>query len=396
MSFACEPELLEDLARGRLDGMKIVELEAHVAGCASCKRELQWLVAERELAMKRAATESASRLPAIWQKVELATLAGAGAGAFVSAQNVARKSIGRFWWRAGAVVGALILGGLIAKAIRGEHRAEREQPEQHDEHGINIHLGTPSPSHGHLISVTAVSGPINLKIGGASSEIRISPGASSLLKVMADDVGAHGIDVKQNGSAVEVLFDGHQARSGTILVEVPVGSSADVNTASGDVTVEKLGAGVNVRTASGEITVEGSTDFDADSASGDVHASEISGRAHVRTVSGDVHLGLAGATHVDINTTSGDLELEGACGAGCGIGYHTISGDASLELDPKSSFNLTYHSRSGDFTDQLRLDEITQRREGGPSGTMIAGRYGRGDATIDVNSLSGDLTLNRQ
>src|SRR5262249_9349626 len=57
------------LALGELDSARAREVEAHAAGCASCKRELEWLRAERELMSRRAA--QAAPVPAdLWRRIE--------------------------------------------------------------------------------------------------------------------------------------------------------------------------------------------------------------------------------------------------------------------------------------------------------------------------------------
>src|SRR5207249_7430277 len=69
MMSRCDLEALEALAMGELDEARAAEVEAHAAGCASCKRELEWLRAEREVVSRRAAGESP--VPAeLWRGIE--------------------------------------------------------------------------------------------------------------------------------------------------------------------------------------------------------------------------------------------------------------------------------------------------------------------------------------
>jgi anti-sigma factor RsiW len=67
MMSRCDLEALEALALGELDEAGAQKVAAHVAQCASCKRELEWLRAERELIARR---ESEPVPPALWRGIE--------------------------------------------------------------------------------------------------------------------------------------------------------------------------------------------------------------------------------------------------------------------------------------------------------------------------------------
>jgi anti-sigma factor RsiW len=66
----CNPEVLEELAGGRLDGARAAEVTAHAAGCDDCARELEWLRAERELFARRAASAGAPPAQRLWRGIE--------------------------------------------------------------------------------------------------------------------------------------------------------------------------------------------------------------------------------------------------------------------------------------------------------------------------------------
>lgn len=66
MTSRCDLEALEALALGELDQASAQNVQAHVAQCASCKRELEWMRAERELIARR--DEPAP--VALWQGIE--------------------------------------------------------------------------------------------------------------------------------------------------------------------------------------------------------------------------------------------------------------------------------------------------------------------------------------
>src|SRR5262249_23552648 len=100
MTSQCDREALEGLALGELGGARGREVEAHAASCASCKRELEWLRAERELMARRAA--QAQPLPAeLWQRIE----------SRISPEAPRRAS--RMAWLGPAIVGAAAAAVLL-------------------------------------------------------------------------------------------------------------------------------------------------------------------------------------------------------------------------------------------------------------------------------------------
>ncbi|HZS41695.1 MAG TPA: hypothetical protein VFF06_32920 [Polyangia bacterium] len=68
----CDPDALEELAAGRLSGpddrARAAALEAHARACERCRRELEWLRAERELMQRRAA--AAPPQQRLWRGIE--------------------------------------------------------------------------------------------------------------------------------------------------------------------------------------------------------------------------------------------------------------------------------------------------------------------------------------
>lgn len=64
----CPTEELEALVAGELDAADAARVQAHVAGCATCKDELTWLQAEAELMARRRAAQPALK-PALWHGI---------------------------------------------------------------------------------------------------------------------------------------------------------------------------------------------------------------------------------------------------------------------------------------------------------------------------------------
>jgi hypothetical protein len=108
----CSPEMIEELealVAGTLDAAALARVQAHVAACDACQRELAWLRTEAELMARRRAVEPEVR-PEIWQEIA-ARLARPAAAAAPAQPSSAPVRVRR--WSLGARVA---YGGLLAAA----------------------------------------------------------------------------------------------------------------------------------------------------------------------------------------------------------------------------------------------------------------------------------------
>lgn len=208
-------------------------------------------------------------------------------------------------------------------------------------------------------------------------------------------------------------------RRGVIRVFLPeslAGKLEEIKivTASGDVTVEDLGAAKQViRTLSGDISGACSIgDVTLGTASGDIAFEAIEGDVSIRTASGDVKVTkIVGKTNV--GTASGDVrikELQGdgsihtASGdvncnltvAGEKIEIGTASGDVELGVPADASIQMTLKTASGDlktFCDCLATDEEVNYVK---NGKRAVGTIGQEPfLQVKVSTASGDIEVNR-
>ena len=185
-------------------------------------------------------------------------------------------------------------------------------------------------------------------------------------------------------------------------------------TASGDVTMEDLGAAKQViRTLSGDIsgacsigdvtlgttsgdivfeTIEG--DVSIRTASGDVKVSKIVGKANVNTASGDVKIKELQGDGV-IRSASGDVNCNLTV-AGEKMEISTASGDVELNVPADASLQMTLNTASGDlktFCDCLSTDEEVNYVKNGKRAVGTVGQEPY--LQVKVSTASGDIEINR-
>nr|WP_300660788.1 DUF4097 family beta strand repeat-containing protein [uncultured Acetatifactor sp.] len=163
-----------------------------------------------------------------------------------------------------------------------------------------------------------------------------------------------------------------------------------VTTTSGDISLGKVKGDMNISTTSGEVRLqEGQGELDASSTSGDIRADSLEGAFRLDTTSGTLSIA-KGSGFGKAGSVSGDIrifldELQG------GLDISTTSGDVSLQLPKTASLSLHFSSTSGEcvtfFDEELSFNK---------KGNKAEGQHGGGEHSIDVSTVSGDLSISEE
>lgn len=225
------------------------------------------------------------------------------------------------------------------------------------------------------------------------------------------------VKVTQSGDTLNVevqrggLFGGFVGRTPYVdlHIDVPAGTALDVQTGSGDLKADGLRADGSLATVSGDIsvtdsagelqvnstsgTVQLSGSFSSprvETVSGDVTLSGADGSFYVRTISGDIDLRDLRDARLDIETTSGDVDVSGAALAAAASRISTISGGVQLRLANAADLRLDVSTLSGDLSSDLALRDMQSERH------ALSGVLGSGKATLTIHTTSGDVAVNGQ
>jgi DUF4097 and DUF4098 domain-containing protein YvlB len=260
-----------------------------------------------------------------------------------------------------------------------------------------------------------VSGDVSVT-GGSGSEIRIEASVHGKGKTDAEaraQLDTVTIDMRQSGSRVDVETT-HQSKSRAwvdYVVIVPSGTTVDVRTVSGDVSVKDVRGLTNAETVSGDVVATGLGNVASLKAvSGDVSAQGLTAQNPVtlQTVSGDVVIKGLKAPSVSYETVSGDAVVEGCeCG---GARAQTVSGDINYSGPFAKSGRYAFNTHSGDvvintpsgfeldaatFSGDLRVEGLAPQGETDRRGRTARGTVGGGGAVVQVKTFSGDLRVSR-
>jgi len=188
--------------------------------------------------------------------------------------------------------------------------------------------------------------------------------------------------------------------SGSADVEIsgPIGT-ADLKSASGDISTDDVAAGVTAKTASGNVTLGAvGGEVRVATASGDLRCSSVAGPAIFSTASGDLEVGAAG-NRVEVKATSGNVRLGElthgarivnvsgdvrilALGEG-DLHVRSVSGDVTVGVAQGVDLHVDVETMSGSVHSDIPLDDA-------PAPT-------RSDVRVDlsVRSVSGNVDIGR-
>jgi DUF4097 and DUF4098 domain-containing protein YvlB len=202
-------------------------------------------------------------------------------------------------------------------------------------------------------------------------------------------------------------------RSGSVdyFITMPVEGNLEVNAVSGKITVTGVRGDLNVESVSGDLEIEnvgkrlwaksvsgdvsvsqGQVDVEAKTVSGDVTLSDITGRLSAGSVSGNVRLLRTRSARVVLETTSGDVEMDTELEKGGNYRINSHSGYIGIRLPRNASFEISAQTFSGQLETDLPLT-MTTPESGRRHGRTLRGKYGNGEAIIDVETFSGDVRL---
>jgi DUF4097 and DUF4098 domain-containing protein YvlB len=167
----------------------------------------------------------------------------------------------------------------------------------------------------------------------------------------------------------------------------------NVESVSGDLEIQSVGKRLWAKSVSGDISVtQGQVDVEAKTVSGDVTLSDITGRLSAGSVSGNIRLQRTRSARVALETTSGDVEMDSELENGGNYRINSHSGYIGIRLSRNASFEISARTFSGDLETDLPLT-ITTPETGRKHGRALRGKYGNGEAIIDVETFSGDVRL---
>ena len=206
--------------------------------------------------------------------------------------------------------------------------------------GEKIERTLQMPADG-LVVVENVAGTVEF-IGWNRDEVEVRGEAGDGVEEVQIDSTSKGVHVRIVNHKNKRHIDGTD-----LLLRVPERANVEAETVSADVTVKGLrGGNINLQTVSGDIEVEAAPQrIELQSVSGDVEFEGETQRSSFESVSGEIVV-VGAAGEISAKTVSGDVSLEG--GALNQGRFEAVSGDLVLRLSVNDGGRVSCDSMSGD------------------------------------------------
>ncbi len=185
------------------------------------------------------------------------------------------------------------------------------------------------------------------------------------------DLDAVSANIDVQGSAAPQMTISSVSGDSSVLASSP--GKLSVESVSGNVTLKLTSPQVSVNTVSGDIKMLG----------------HLNGRLDVETVSGDVELDTPVLNQLNFNSVSGDGRFQTSLSNNGRIKMESVSGDLRLSLPKTISGEFKVESFSGDISSAFGK---VVKEEYGP-GQSLNARIGEGKSVVNLNTMSGDVTI---
>jgi hypothetical protein len=274
---------------------------------------------------------------------------------------------------------------VAARAVRQRGPREDRGPEHTEKFEKTVRLGR----NGRL-ELTNFSGDVEIA-GGSGDDAKITATKvthSNNEQTARAALSAMAIEVTERPGGAAIVAQPTRGRTNSVevnyVISVPSGTSLDLKTYSGDVTIRNMTADVHLKSYSGDVVVrDGKPALDLESISGDVSIEQIeSDRVKVNSISGDVILRgkLSKTGRYDLSTNSGDVQVITDGGASFELEARTFSGDVS------SDFPLKLGALPSSFSPPSK----------GGRRNDIRGTVNDGGALLSLHSFSGDILISKR
>ncbi len=206
-------------------------------------------------------------------------------------------------------------------------------------------------------------GSVNIK-EGTHLELMVPVKAALALEAVSAN-----IDVQ--GSAAPRISINSVSGDSSVLASSP--GKLSVESVSGNVSLKLTSPQVSVNTVSGDMKILG----------------HLNGRLEIETVSGNVELDTPILSQLHFNSVSGDGRFLTSLRNDGRVDMNSVSGDLRLSLPKTSSAEFKVESFSGDISSAIGK---VVKEEYGP-GQSLNARVGDGKSRIDMNTMSGDISI---
>jgi DUF4097 and DUF4098 domain-containing protein YvlB len=197
-----------------------------------------------------------------------------------------------------------------------------------------------------------------------------------------------------------------------LTLKIPKGARLNVDTVSADITVTGVHGRQRLESVSGEVRTQaydqpvslhavsgdvilvgtgGKAGASTENVSGSTTVTGIRGSYEGEAVSGNISATIAAAERVSADSVSGDIEIQAELAAAARVEMESISGMVSLVTKPPVNAEFDLESFSGDIENCFGKQARDTSKY--TSGSELSFTQGSGSARVEIQTLSGDISI---
>jgi DUF4097 and DUF4098 domain-containing protein YvlB len=163
---------------------------------------------------------------------------------------------------------------------------------------------------------------------------------------------------------------------------------------SGEVETQAFDAAVTATAVSGEVMVSGNggkAEVSAENVSGTTTVGGIRGNFHGEVVSGELRATIAAAERIELNSVSGDIDINAELTPTSRVAMESVSGTLTLRLKPPVNADFDIESFSGDI--ENCFGQKARDTSKYTPGSELNFTQGSGGARVEMQTLSGEISI---
>ena len=168
----------------------------------------------------------------------------------------------------------------------------------------------------------------------------------------------------------------------------------NLQSVSGEVGTQAFDAPVTATAVSGEITIAGNggkSVVTTENVSGSSTVSGIRGSFQGEVVSGEIRASISQAERIEVSTVSGEIDISAELTPMARVEMESVSGTVALRIKPPVNADFDIESFSGSIENCFGPKPRDTSKY--TPGTELSFTQGKGGARVELQTLSGEITI---
>ena len=225
-----------------------------------------------------------------------------------------------------------------------------------------------------------IEGTADLSLSNISGSITISRGSADSIQVSyeksSDEIT---VKMEQNGDKVTVSTEypqGFHGRGGVdFTVLFPPQGRLDIESVSGTIKLADVSGKIGLQTVSGNL-----------------HLERSGGEMELNAVSGSIELSEIGSASMEANSISGSITYKGGSLEGGDYQFNSTSGRIHISHGSDASYKIEGRTVSGAIDSRVGDGVSVKKAKYGPL-KSVSGDFNGGEVNLEVNTVSGSITI---